>query len=614
MMLTELLELPIFLHFINREASEAAKTTRSEDDDIRTINTLLISHSATLSVNISQLLEYCFEKPKLSLALESAFKAGALKTTSHDETIEKFILSRQTIYGHIQKRYPVYFENDRRLLRFDISRSNTFSMTKLLRQDLLNLEADKLPLFAPHATAADKAAVYRNLRPIQDIVYKNEQLAITKASIEKMMKVGDIAADDMESIARIFSALYFGHYSARNLQRICSGITDKNYVDELRFFPHFDYPVLNAALAILGVRGAQTETDVGEQILAMYQSELHHRFVNSLQAFLAAAYRAFLQRLNNATIDADSVESHRQSFTHHFRQLLAGSANAQHLPSTTLDLRIRAAIDSINHAAARAETWSKVFKEVWMNLNEMSEERRFLILTATDREDQVLVKGLSDAGFESVSTLRLGNQFGRVFRSSLGTQVIHVRSSMGSFGASGSTAAAIDALRAIRPKYVIAVGICFGLRKDKQALKDVLVSEHIRDYETQRLGEEIKINRGASYPAGPLLLSAARQVKTDLAADGYKAHVGLVLSGQKLVDNFEFTKELAEANPDAIGGEMEGNGLIAAAHGEQVEMLLIKGVCDWGYKKDDRYQLPAATNAVDFLLRVVDFVSRASPA
>lgn len=359
MIRTELLELPIFLHFINREASEAAKTTRSEDDDIRVVNTLLITHSATLSVNISQLMEYCFERPKLSLALEAMFRAGHLKTTSHDETMEKFILSRQTIYGHIQKRYPVYFENDRRLLRFDISRSNTFSMTKLLRQDLLNLEAEKLPLFAPHATSADKAAVYRNLRPIQDIVYKNEQLAITRASIERMMKDGEIPADDMESIARIFSALYFGHYSSRNLQRVCSGITDKNYVDELRFFPHFDYPVLDAALGMLGVRGSQPETDLGEQILAIYQSELHHRFVSLLQTFLASAYKGFLQQLNNAALDADSVHSHRQSFTHHLRQLFVGNTSAQHLSTTGLDLRLRAAVDSINQAAARAESWSK---------------------------------------------------------------------------------------------------------------------------------------------------------------------------------------------------------------------------------------------------------------
>ena len=55
-----------------------------------------------------------------------------------------------------------------------------------------------------------------------------------------------------------------------------------------------------------------------------------------------------------------------------------------------------------------------------------------------------------------------------------------------------------------------------------------------------------------------------------------------------------------------IGGEMEGWGLFVSADediGHRVNWVVIKGICDWGYKKVDGWQAFAAEAAVDVLAK-----------
>jgi nucleoside phosphorylase len=58
--------------------------------------------------------------------------------------------------------------------------------------------------------------------------------------------------------------------------------------------------------------------------------------------------------------------------------------------------------------------------------------------------------------------------------------------------------------------------------------------------------------------------------------------------------------------PEAIGGDMEGAGLYAAAGVAKVDWILVKAICDWadGNKNDDAQQL-AAHNAADFVRHVI---------
>lgn len=88
---------------------------------------------------------------------------------------------------------------------------------------------------------------------------------------------------------------------------------------------------------------------------------------------------------------------------------------------------------------------------------------------------------------------------------------------------------------------------------------------------------------------------------------------GLLLSGEKLIDNSEFKKELVDlAGAAPIGGEMEGAGLYVAAQNatahsvvdHMIHWVIVKAVCDWGEKKATNKQARqklAAGNAARFV-------------
>ncbi|MEZ4373115.1 MAG: hypothetical protein R3B07_19995 [Polyangiaceae bacterium] len=181
-----------------------------------------------------------------------------------------------------------------------------------------------------------------------------------------------------------------------------------------------------------------------------------------------------------------------------------------------------------------------------------------------------------------------------------------VMSQMGtSVKPSGSAYSVADALRYWRPRGVIAVGIAFGKDPWKQKIADVLISEQVSSYELQRVGTGVPVQRGGTESAGPTLLNRSRNITgwRFSRPDGREVaiHVGPILSGEKLIDDLDFRTSLFAAFPNAIGGEMEATGIVNAALREQIEWLIIKGICDWGYGKGETHQALAAAAAVSLL-------------
>src|SRR5262249_51525260 len=86
-------------------------------------------------------------------------------------------------------------------------------------------------------------------------------------------------------------------------------------------------------------------------------------------------------------------------------------------------------------------------------------------------------------------------------------------------------------------------------------------------------------------------------------------HFGPVLSGEKVVDDPSFKAALFEEYPAAIGGEMEGTGLWAAAARARKEWIVIKGICDWADgKKHDGFHAMAAAAAASLCHHVLSDV------
>jgi len=190
-----------------------------------------------------------------------------------------------------------------------------------------------------------------------------------------------------------------------------------------------------------------------------------------------------------------------------------------------------------------------------------------------------------------------------------GARTFLVQSEMGAGGPAGATLVVHEGIKALSPSAVIMVGIAFGLIPEKQRLGDILVSRQLAGYELQKIeqgpgGTEIIRPRGDRVQASPRLLSRLRAGIFDWK--GPKVHFGLMLSGDKLANHKNFRNKLLAIEPEAVGGEMEGTGVYAAAYRNKVDWILVKAICDWADgHKDDAYQQQAAENATRFILHVL---------
>jgi nucleoside phosphorylase len=181
---------------------------------------------------------------------------------------------------------------------------------------------------------------------------------------------------------------------------------------------------------------------------------------------------------------------------------------------------------------------------------------------------------------------------------------------MGSLDSGGATLATEHAQRIWRPKAIVMVGIALGKDPSKQKIGDVLVASQVISYEPERVGETQVVSRGPISPANTTLLNRFENVPhwSFCRPDGSRCerHVGPLLSGEKLVDDPAFKAQLFERYPQAIGGDMEGVGLAAAAIRHGAPWILVKAICDWADgRKDKKHQPLAAAAAVSLVHHVL---------
>ena len=201
-------------------------------------------------------------------------------------------------------------------------------------------------------------------------------------------------------------------------------------------------------------------------------------------------------------------------------------------------------------------------------------------------------------------------------------------SEQGSIKTDASILSIHTAIEYYRPDAVILVGVAFGNaqkphRRFKMAFKrhnrepqqigDVLISTSVADYESGKIKNGMFESDGSKPDSGRHLVAVFKHYSktwshtiNDVPA---KYEFGLLLSGDKVVDDADFKKQLFKAYPRAIGGEMEGRGAYAACRKNDInEWIVVKAVCDWadGTKSlnKDENQIVAARSAVSLLKHI----------
>jgi nucleoside phosphorylase len=234
--------------------------------------------------------------------------------------------------------------------------------------------------------------------------------------------------------------------------------------------------------------------------------------------------------------------------------------------------------------------------------------QKILIVVATKLEakkvlSQMRLKGFSPVA-ETMDKLVVWN-LGTVNGNSL---LMVKTTNMGSSGSGGSTLTVYETINEIKPNAAIMVGIAFGLKQKSQEIGTILVSKQIEGYELRKIKEDEEIARADKIPASIGLVNRFENSEFDF--DKCKVDFGLMVSGEKLVNNKKFVEKIIENYPEAIGGEMEGEGFQSACHRNNTDWILMKGVCDWGYNKDvetkDEDQNKAISNVFDFLIHTLE--------
>jgi nucleoside phosphorylase/tetratricopeptide (TPR) repeat protein len=241
-----------------------------------------------------------------------------------------------------------------------------------------------------------------------------------------------------------------------------------------------------------------------------------------------------------------------------------------------------------------------------------------LIVTATKVESKAVLQVFQEATKQAPKAVQIDGRTYQNLGVINGMRVLLAQSEMGTGGLGASHQTVQKGIDALTPSAVIMVGIAFGIDSQKQSIGDILVSRQLKLYELRRVGTDDEgklkiITRGDQPHASSRLLN--HFTGAELYWDDSKPRVrfGLILSGEKLVDNTDFRRHLHDLEPEAIGGEMEGAGLYVACQDCKVDWILVKAICDWadGNKaedKNDRQKL-AAHNAASFVLHVLQRAS-----
>ena len=148
-------------------------------------------------------------------------------------------------------------------------------------------------------------------------------------------------------------------------------------------------------------------------------------------------------------------------------------------------------------------------------------------------------------------------------------------------------------------KYVIAVGICYGMYPEKTKLGDVIVVEKIIDFKNANQTADGQTPRHDGHdaviatnlqqlfqrPIGfqPLEVEKGDPHKVDV-------HYKPIISKPDLIKDEEVRDKLKKCYPKAYGGEMEGSGIMITANNVGVSGIVIKAIADWGDGDKEKYR------------------------
>lgn len=255
---------------------------------------------------------------------------------------------------------------------------------------------------------------------------------------------------------------------------------------------------------------------------------------------------------------------------------------------------------------------------------EIESQFNFLFLVHNEIEFEVMIESMEDpTGFNGILKYVDNERNKQVYY--LGKLekydiVLTKTADMGSIDINASNNVINNSIDLWKPNFVIMVGVAAGM-KESCKIGDVVIAKEIVAYERVRKGKNGDIERAPRFHSvrlynlfdsvnekifmrdQPNFTEFGDQFGKEI---GGKIRKGTLLSGEKLLDDDHYKKELLKDYPEAIALEMEGVGVASACINKRVyDWAVIKGICDFGDGNKSYHKYENQTIAMKQAVRLV---------
>jgi len=562
---------PIFLHYLNRELRETERKNFFDDEVFDFIRV-----SSIISKNYiytgSALIWECYDLYPKSVQLLCNLEKNALACfVSNHLNIDSFLEKRRRLYFHDKERYPIYFNDD-------IKKFPWPSNPKEISGD---------------TTSALASSVF-NLINGND--YENSNFMLTSKEKTEILKRLSLKIEYGSAVTySLFKDIYFSTEKKLHFKRIMVSYFNKRFLDAFQgailtnipgigYYDKyqkteflFDFVILKEMLLrLLIISGFSNAEKEFYNIIAIKGDKYYNVFLQEIRKLLHGLYTLCNGDKSNALIYIKGINYLKDNNSFKLEDKLDN-------------------LFSFNNNLLKHDEFRKGYESMKIT------SKKVLILTATILEYKVAREIASARGLKFVEKELDNENFS--YTECIGYNDLNVFLARTHMGSLNSALSVFKLCESLKIDYVIMGGICAGLKKDTQQIGDILVSEKIHNYDFAKKTAEERISRGDTIPSNRYLLD--KFVLESYEWEKGKVDFGLIISSSVLSNSQVFVEEVKKENPDAIGYEMEGGGLIFSSQILHEKWMLVKSICDWGYNKKNSYQEMAALNSYNFIFNTL---------
>lgn len=581
----------VLLHFINRDVRESTHC-KLLDDDIEKIVFLSLFMSPIIYAELTFEIESKEELPYTIGYLKKLNDLDIVTAISCSNSLEELVVSRRNLYKFDEERYSFYFKDDSELFFPDrtlvIDSSTTAFIEGGLRRNHIYQEglenckayADLLNyIVTRRLSISDKQAL--TIRSFDWIFEKLRDSGVDSITVSSARNI----------MGRELSQLHNKKYLESTFSSIIKNIPYIYTYDKIDNESIYDYQIYYSILE--PIFGGYTRCELEERLIYWKSDEMFNDIINRLYSLIVNLQCVFKENflLANSQVRSKMIVNYINEKKKKIRNSFVAFSTNEDI------LRYLCMLEKKLHISERMEvSMNTLFTE-----REIS--KKILLPVANMNEFRSIISVAKEYGFPLHRQVIGNNTFHICIGEDCSLYI--VKCEAGSLGSAASILTLTDAITKIDIDAIIFSGIAFGnytKRNGTQNIGDILVSKQLWNYESGKVHDNY-ISRGDKCSATPWLLD--RFQNSALKWEESEIHFGVIASGEKLVNSEEFVMKLINQEPELIGGEMEGVGLVSVAERYRKDWIIIKGISDWGVGKTDADQIAVAKKTFRYVFQTI---------